>query len=179
MSKKFPARKRLVAAAAVAPLRRRQGRSVAADLSTSAAAALAATSLGKLVAVGAQGEPWVDLPTQGLSRVPARATTPINAAMIGRQVVVTFLDGQPDQPVVLGVVRVPGDPSVTDGEAPGLDAIVDGERIVLTGRREIVLRCGKASIALAADGRVVIKGANLLATAAGTHRIRGGVVQIN
>jgi len=76
-----------------------------------------------------------------------------------------------------GEVVVLGDPATV---APAsVDAAVDGERVVLTGRREVVLRCGKASIALSADGRVVIKGANLLATSSGLHRIRGGAVQIN
>ncbi len=88
----------------------------------------------------------------------------------------SFLDGSCDQPVVTGVVQRAGEASAA---AVSLDATVDGERVLLTGRREVVLRCGKASIALAADGRVVIKGVSLLATASGLHRIRGGAVRIN
>jgi len=53
-----------------------------------------------------------------------------------------------------------------------LDAIVDGERIVMTGKKEVVLRCGKASIALTADGKVVVRGAKIISTAEGLHRIR-------
>jgi hypothetical protein len=102
---------------------------------------------------------------------------PVGASLIGREVVVTFLDGNPDQPVVTGIVRTAADPATVSPVS--LDATVDGERVLLTGRREVVLRCGKASIALAADGRVVIKGVNLLATSSGLHRIRGGAVQIN
>jgi hypothetical protein len=60
-----------------------------------------------------------------------------------------------------------------------MEAVVDAERIILSGKREVVLRCGKASILLAADGSVVIKGAKLIISATGVHRIRGGAVQIN
>ena len=42
-----------------------------------------------------------------------------------------------------------------------------------------VLNRGKASIVLAEDGKVIIKGAKFLATASGLNRIKGGAVQIN
>jgi hypothetical protein len=167
MSKISPARGKAIAVKPVAPLRRR----------ARAAAETAETTLGRLVGVGADGQPWIDLPARGRAGVPARTTVPLGASLIGREVLVSFLDGRADQPVVTGVVRAPGDPATV---APAsVDAAVDGERVILTGRREVVLRCGKASIALSADGRVVIKGANLLATSSGLHRIRGGAVQIN
>jgi hypothetical protein len=90
-------------------------------------------------------------------------------------VLITFLG---KSPVVVGVLREASDDDET-ARAPRLDAVVDGERIVLSGQKEVVLRCGKASIALTADGTVVIKGARLLSSAAGSHRIKGGSVQIN
>ncbi len=134
-------------------------------------------TVGRLAGVGADGQPWVDLPASGRLGVPARTVVALTAALIGRELLVSFLDGDPDRPVVTGVLRAAGDPPVDP--ATSIEALVDAERIVLSGRREVVLRCGAASIALAADGRVVIKGANLLSTATGLHRIRGGAVQIN
>jgi hypothetical protein len=142
-----------------------------------ATAAVHGPTMGRLAGVGADGQPWVDLPACGREGLPARTTVPLAAWMVGRELLVSFLDGDPDRPVVTGVIRAPGDPAADP--AAGLEAVVDAERIVLTARREVVLRCGAASIALAADGRVVIKGVNLLSTASGLHRIRGGAVQIN
>lgn len=133
-------------------------------------------TVGKLAGVGADGQIWIDLPASRRQEVLARTTVSLDASMIGRELLIAFVDNDPDLPVVTGVMRLPQDAT---GAAPLAEAIVDAERIVLTGRREVVLRCGGASIALAADGRVVIKGANLLATASGLHRIRGGAVQIN
>ncbi len=60
-----------------------------------------------------------------------------------------------------------------------LDVEADGERVVLEGKKEIVLRCGKASITLTADGRIVLKGVELVSSASETNRIKGSRVKIN
>jgi len=56
---------------------------------------------------------------------------------------------------------------------------VDKKRLELEAQDEIVLRCGKASITLRRNGRVVIRGAYLESRSDGTNRIKGGNVQIN
>jgi hypothetical protein len=58
-------------------------------------------------------------------------------------------------------------------------AEIDGERLELKSEREIVLRCGKASITLTRDGKILIRGTYLLNRSVGTNRIQGGSVQIN
>jgi hypothetical protein len=60
-----------------------------------------------------------------------------------------------------------------------MDAEVDGERLVFTAKKEIVLRCGKASITLTRAGKVLIRGIYLLSRSSGVNRIKGGSVQIN
>jgi len=75
------------------------------------------TTLGRLVGVGADGQPWIDLPTQGRTGVSARTTVPLGASLIGRELLVSFLDGRADQPVVTGVVRAPGDPATVASAA--------------------------------------------------------------
>jgi hypothetical protein len=167
MSKRTTVSEKRLAVSRAAPLQRR-----AAD-----SAKTPAVTLGRLVGVGSEGQPWIDLPAYGRTGAAAKTTVPLGASLVGREVVVSFLDGNCDQPVVTGVVQRAGDAAAAGPVS--LDAIVDGERVLLTGRREVVLRCGKASIALAADGRVVIKGVSFLATSSGLHRIRGGAVQIN
>ncbi|HEX6244789.1 MAG TPA: hypothetical protein VFZ61_27910 [Polyangiales bacterium] len=63
-------------------------------------------------------------------------------------------------------------------EAP-LEALVDGKRVVIDAADEIVLRCGKASITLRRNGRVVIRGTYVETRAEGVNRVKGGSVQIN
>jgi len=53
---------------------------------------------------------------------------------------------------------------------------VDGERVVFDAKKEIVLRCGKASITLTRAGKVLIRGAYLLNRSSGVNRIKGGSV---
>ena len=47
----------------------------------------------------------------------------------------------------------------------------------LSGKPTLV--CGNSSVTLYSDGRVIVKGAELLTRATGTNRIRGASVQIN
>jgi hypothetical protein len=61
----------------------------------------------------------------------------------------------------------------------GAEARVDGDRVVLSAEKEIVLQCGKASITLTRAGKILIRGAYLLARSSGVNRIQGGSVQIN
>ena len=62
---------------------------------------------------------------------------------------------------------------------PVIEADVDGRRVRLTARDEIVLQCGKASITLRRNGRVIVRGTYIETHSDGTNRIKGGQVQIN
>jgi hypothetical protein len=59
------------------------------------------------------------------------------------------------------------------------EVIVDGKRVQIEGTQEVVLRCGKASITLRSNGRLIIRGAYIETRASGTNRIKGGAVLIN
>lgn len=72
---------------------------------------------------------------------------------------------------------------VVESNGPNLstvpELVVDGERKQIEGLKEIVLRCGKASITLSNNGRITIRGAYVETRASGTNRIKGGAVLIN
>jgi len=59
------------------------------------------------------------------------------------------------------------------------NAYVDGKRVVLEGREEVVLKCGEASITLTKAGKILICGKYLLNRSTGVNRIMGGSVQVN
>lgn len=61
----------------------------------------------------------------------------------------------------------------------GLDADVDGRRVRIAAKDEIVLRCGEASITLRRNGKVVVRGTHVETYSSGTNRIKGGQVKIN
>ncbi len=53
------------------------------------------------------------------------------------------------------------------------------ERLELVAQQELELTCGESSIHLHADGRVIVKGQDILSRARRTQKIRGGTVHIN
>jgi hypothetical protein len=59
------------------------------------------------------------------------------------------------------------------------DVEADGERLVFSAEKEIVLRCGKSSITLTRAGKILIRGEYVLTRSSGVNRIQGGSVQIN
>jgi hypothetical protein len=51
--------------------------------------------------------------------------------------------------------------------------------MIVSARKQLVFRCGRASITLTEDGKVLIQGTYLSSRSSGVHRIKGGSVQIN
>ncbi len=60
-----------------------------------------------------------------------------------------------------------------------IETDVDGNRVRLVAKDEIVLECGKASITLRRNGRIIVRGTHVETNSEGTNRIKGGHVQIN
>jgi hypothetical protein len=136
--------------------------------------------VGELVGFAENGAcPLVIYPGQpGTAAIVARMIPDLRGAHIGRKVVLMFDDGNPTCPIVMGCLQVDTAWSVEDNPAQvELDA--DGQRLVVTAKEEIVLRCGRASITLSRAGKVLIQGTYLSSRSTGVNRIKGGSVQIN
>lgn len=132
--------------------------------------------IGTLVDLSETGQPivaWAD--RAGERRQAARSIVSIDRRRLGAEVALGFQPERSQQPIILGLL-VPNE----GPDAPiALQATVDGDRLELTADREIMLRCGKASITLTRAGKVIIRGEYLLSRSAGVNRIKGGSVQIN
>ena len=146
---------------------------------------------GQLAGFDASGAPLVDFPGNALGPVSARLALALDArglqeAVARRQkVVLLFENGDPRLPFIMGLIQEPSATPMLDAllDAPQTprptEAHVDGKRVVIEGQDEIVLKCGEASITLRRNGKVIIKGTQLESRATGTHRIKGGSVEIN
>lgn len=151
--------------------------------------------IGSLANINEQGQPVVKYHNgnQSVSHV-ALTTQALTKKQIGRQVALLFANGNLESPVIMGVIHSPLQDmlesfSVSQNSEhnevefqPGHtvdDVQVDGERIVLKGKKEIVLKCGEASITLTRSGKVLIRGKYLLNRSSGVNRIMGGSVQVN
>jgi hypothetical protein len=65
------------------------------------------------------------------------------------------------------------------GEVQVIEADVDGRRVRIVAKDEIVLECGQASVTLRRNGRIIIRGTYVETHSEGTNRIKGGQVRIN
>lgn len=111
--------------------------------------------------------------------VTARSTVPLLRAMIGKEVVVLFDGGNTQAPIVMGVIDPLALVAATRSPEPSVTVQADGERHVVNAEREIVLRCGDASITLTRAGKVIIKGNYILSRSTGYNKIKGAAIDIN
>ena len=109
--------------------------------------------------------------------VAARSTVALRRAMVGSEVLVVFVGGDATQPVIVGVLQTPAIAAAS--AAPGVTVEADGDRHLISAEREIVLRCGDASITLTRAGKVIIKGHYILSRSSGYNRIKGAAIDIN
>ncbi len=151
--------------------------------------------LGSFVGLDKQHNILIDFPGNETNQpVIATTTIKLTPSQIGSQVALMFVNGSLKQPLVMGVIYNPlnevleneietslvngADKKVADSTKIE-DVKVDGKRVVLEGKEEIVLKCGEASITLTKEGKISIRGKYLLNRSTGVNRILGGSVQVN
>ena len=154
--------------------------------------------IGALTGIDAQGQPLVDYPENPSGQpLAAISTLGITGVHIGRNVALLFAKGDPLSPVIMGLIHNPlhdlivsYDPSAHETPAEEQtssassplnvdDVTIDGKRIVIEGKEEVVIKCGEASITLTKAGKILIRGNYLLNRSSGVNRIMGGSVQVN
>ncbi|MEZ2297754.1 DUF6484 domain-containing protein [Variovorax sp. RCC_210] len=141
-----------------------------------------AAVIGELVAIADEGStPLVVFAGQpGTAALRARSVIDLHGAHIGRAVVLMFERADPARPIVMGVLRDARGWPRPEVPAPAqVEVDADGERLLVSARTQMVLRCGKASITLTRAGKVLIQGSYVLSRSTGVNRLKGGAVQIN
>jgi Domain of unknown function (DUF6484) len=141
---------------------------------------LTAPTVGVLVGFDLDDRPVVSYRNVlGGERVAGRTTVALKRSQIGSSVVILCEDGDPHLPIVVGVIESRANmKAANDANAPTVIQ-ADDERYIVTAEREIVLRCGEASITLTRAGKVIIKGTYVLSRSSGYNKIKGAAVDIN
>ena len=108
----------------------------------------------------------------------ARSTIDLHSAHIGREVALMFENADPQRPLIMGLLQT------TDSARPPLQSEhleieAEGERLIVSAREQLVIRCGKASITLTKAGKILIQGAYVSSRSSGVLRLKGGSVQLN
>jgi hypothetical protein len=172
---------------------------VSQNLEPGSVSAAVGVTLGSSVVVGwlhstsSPERPCVDYPGNPLGPLGARTTLVLSgdalvqAVTAGQGALLVFENGNPALPILIGLMQTPQATAfgelLATARMPGpptpREARFDGERVVLEADREIVLKCGEASLTLRRDGRVLIRGAYVETHSKGVNRIKGGAVKIN
>ncbi len=118
--------------------------------------------LGRLTGFSAAGTAEVELP--GGEVFAARSLVPLTDGQIGHELAFTLADGEV---LILGVLQ----PTLPTAE-PEAQALIESDS-------QVALRCGKASITLTPDGRIAIRGTQILSRAEGPNQVQGGSVLLN
>jgi hypothetical protein len=129
--------------------------------------AVPAASVGRIVVIEANGDVLVDFRGNELGPMRARVATVETLDGKDEPVLLVFENGDRRRPIIVGVLRV------------GVRRGAPKRQLLFEASQEITIACGKSSITLSRDGRVVIKGTELVSRASGTNKIRGATVQIN
>jgi hypothetical protein len=135
--------------------------------------------IGILVGFCEEKNPLVVFPGNPTEKaIKARTTSSLTESHVGKEIALLFEAGDLLSPIIIGPIQ-----NTTSLKNPKAKqqwtAEIDGERIQLSAKNEIVFKCGKSSITLTKAGKVIIRGSYLLNRSSGVNRIKGGSVQIN
>lgn len=145
-------------------------------------------SLGRIIRIAEDGQVFVNFPGSRVEERKARVAVELSAKLgasweEGLPVILMFEDGDVAKPIILGVIRDTVHASLlqeivvaTERQREGL---IDRKQVVFDAKEEIVLRCGKGSITLRKDGKIVLKGTEIVSRASRTNKIKGASVAIN
>lgn len=110
-------------------------------------------------------------------RREAERAVALDARAVGHPVVIMFVNGEPDRPIITGRI----DPGIVapKKQTRTKTLTLEGRELVLEADATLTLRCGKSSITLTREGRLVVRGTSLVSHASGVNRIRGGMIKLN
>lgn len=107
--------------------------------------------------------------------IAARSLTALSAQDAGSEVALLFEDGDLARPLVVGRIIEPAREAALTPPV----VVSDGETLRITASQRIELRVGRAAIVMEKDGRITIRGLDVVSHAARSNRIRGGSVNVN
>jgi hypothetical protein len=125
---------------------------------------------GEVVRRTANGELFIDYVRNSLGPLPAR--TLVEDVDAGMKVLLAFDEGDPTRPIILGVIF---DRARTKSRMLHLKAA----RIVLEAQDELVMHCGQGAFEARKDGKVQVRGRDIVSRAERSNKVRGATVLIN
>jgi len=140
-----------------------------------AAAAAGRAALASVIELTEHGDVGVVVPGDPPLRLRCdvlhTADRPTLTLSLGARVLVLLPAAGEDRGTVLGIVAPYETPLPLPGGAPA--------ELRLEARERLEIRCGESALTMDAEGRVLVKGKDIVTRAKRTQKIRGGTVHIN
>lgn len=134
---------------------------------------------GRIIEISSDGQIWVENDPDGLS-IPCyflRTSTAPLPELKALDLALYAIDEMGTKGYVLGVIQK----YIPEAEKPIKVVLSQNpkDEILLNASEKIELHCGKSTLTMEKDGRIIVRGANITTRAKGTNKIKGGSVQIN
>jgi hypothetical protein len=152
---------------------------------------IAGARVGCLLGIDEHGSPLVDFDGNPFGLIGARLAVPgvDNLTELAAQqasIVLVFENADASRPIIVGVLQsncsVRSETSTnrtTVLERGSYDVTADSHQLRIEAREELTLRCGKGSLSIRKDGKILLRGTNITSRAAQVNKIKGGAVRIN
>lgn len=142
---------------------------------------LPSCSVGHIDSFGDDGSVTV---THSYHGSPVRAQTTvgldIHGDLIGESVLLLFLDDDPRQPVITGLLsHNAADRKFSHVRSPNRSETILARDLDFSAANSISIRCGRSQILMDKFGKIVVKGCNILTRASARNRVKGGSVSLN
>lgn len=144
--------------------------------------------VGQVISVSLTDEILVDFPDNPYGPVVARVALSndeilrLKKQLYNCQILLVFENGNPRFPIITGIIYNKLENLIAfdlENDKNLKDIIIDRKRLVFEAKEEIVVRCGKGSITVKRNGKIEIRGTNLISRSSGCNRIKGATVKIN
>lgn len=144
--------------------------------------------LGRIVRIEENGDVFVEFSGNRSGAIVARTTSSSQSKVQGMtnatgiEVLLVFENQDQQHPIIVDTMYSleAAEPATTATEPEEIqDVTFNGKRIMFGAEKEIVFKCGKASITLTKAGKIIIKGEHVVSSSHGENRIKGGSITIN
>ncbi len=124
---------------------------------------------GEVVSLDANGIVFVDYAQNSLG--PLQAKTLVQELFAGVKVLLALDGGDPTRPIILGVIH--------DTAKTRKILHLKASQVLIEAEEILTLKCGQGSFEAQKDGKIQIKGRDVVSRATRTNKMRGSTVLIN
>jgi hypothetical protein len=145
--------------------------------------------IGKLAGVSETGDILVCFDGKGprKARFVSRLSKSelVDGIRTGVEVLLVFDRNDPEKPIITDMMAPDSqrilrllDLNNNEVDEPVITEM-DGKQLTVEAKEQVTLRCGKGSITIQRDGKIIVRGTQIVSRASGANKIMGASVRIN